>query len=118
MNHHEGASPISSGTGGATSQLITEEPLTPEALGQVASGEVGERLGRAEGDDKGENRGSRESASPARRRWQHAPLEADHGADERVQSQQQGELAGIGADAEPYRRGHARAAGGRSGSRR
>ena len=79
MNHQEGASPISSGTGSATSQPSDEQPLAPEPLGQLAGGEVGERLGGAEGDDEGEDRGGRGQPEVllADER-QHAPLQADH----------------------------------------
>ena len=79
MNHQDGASPISSGTGSATSQPMTSSRLRPSALGERAGGEVGQRLGGAEGDDEGEDRRGR--AQPevllADER-QHAPLEADH----------------------------------------
>ena len=40
MNHQDGASPISSGTGSATSQPMHEQPLAPDPLGELAGGEV------------------------------------------------------------------------------
>src|SRR5439155_2738602 len=80
----------------------------PDPLRQVAGGEVGQRFRGAEGDDEGENGGAGAQAEvvlPDQR--QHAPLQTDHGADERVQANQQCELAGVGAQAEPDRRAHA-----------
>ena len=85
-----------------------EQPFASQPLGQLAGGEVRERLGGAEGNDEGENRRGR--AQPevllAHER-QHTSLEADHGADERVQPDEQAELAGVRAQPEPHRRRHA-----------
>ena len=56
MKPQLGASPISSGTGSATSPAEHEQPLAPDAVGERTGGEVGERLRQPERDD--ERRGS------------------------------------------------------------
>ena len=79
MNHQDGARPISSGTGSATSQPITSSRLRPTPLGESPAREVRERLRGTEGDDEGEDRERR--AQPevllADER-EHAALEPDH----------------------------------------
>src|SRR6266511_2512150 len=78
-------------------------------LGQPARGQIGDRLGGAEGDDEGQDRRGRADVEvlPANQR-QHAPLEPDHAADERVQCNEQRELRCVRTQAELYR-GHASA---------
>ena len=90
MNPSDGARPISSGTGSATSQPMHEQPLAPDPVGERAGGEVRERLRDAERDDEGEDRGGRVEAEVllADER-QHASLEPDHRPDERVQPDEQ-----------------------------
>src|SRR5205823_13951748 len=68
-------------------------------------------FGGAEGDDEGEDRRGRAEAEVLLSdQRQHASLQPDHAADERVQADEERELAGVGPQAEPDRRAHARAA--------
>jgi hypothetical protein len=79
-----------------------EETLPADPLGDVAGGEVRERLGEAERDDEGEDRRVRaqgEVLLPDQR--EDAPFETDHRTDQRVQRHEQRELAGVRAQAEP-----------------
>ena len=104
-----GASAISSGTGRASSQPSVSNRLRPTRSARPSGGEVGQRLGDTECDDEGENRRPRNEAEVlfADER-KHAALEPDHGADERVQADEQAELAPVGAQPQPDGR-HARA---------
>src|SRR5204862_8340244 len=87
-----------------------EQPLAPEPLGQPAGSQVRDRLGRAESDDEGKDRRGRAEAEVllANQR-EHAALETDHAADERIQGDEQRELSCVGAQAELNAVGHATA---------
>jgi hypothetical protein len=78
-----------------------QQPSSPEPLGSDACGEVGERLGEAEGDD--ERKDSRARCEPevglADER-QGGALEPDHRADEGVDGYEQGELREVLAEPE------------------
>src|SRR5262249_48149285 len=79
-----------------------EQPLASDSFRQVAGGQVRERLGDAEGDHEGEDRGARAQSEfllPDER--EHAPPEPDHGADEGIQPDEERELARVRAQAEP-----------------
>src|SRR6266516_2293772 len=93
-----------------TQTTVSGASLAPEPLGQAAGSQVRERLGRAEGDDESKDRRRRAEAEVllADER-QHAALETDHAADERVQRDEQRELVRVGAQAEPDVAGHAAA---------
>ena len=70
-----------------------EQALSSGAVGERSRREVGQRLRGAERDDEGEDRGLRlepEVLLPDQR--QHGPLHSDHGADERVDPDEECEL--------------------------
>ena len=108
MKPQLGAKPIRSGIGSATSQPITSSRLRPDAFGQAAGGQIGDRLGGTEREHEGQDGGAR--AQPevmlADQR-QDASLQADHPTDERVERDQERELGGVLAQAEANRHGHA-----------
>src|ERR671936_1348966 len=89
-----------------------EEALAPDPIGERAGEEVRERLRRAEGDDEGEDRRLRAEAEVALAdERQHAPLESDERADERVQPDEERELRRVRPQPEAHgRRGHGRTA--------
>ena len=88
-----------------------QHPLAPEPFGEITGGQVRERLRSAESDDESEDRGGRgETEVLLADQRQHASLQADHAADERIQCDEQPELAGVRAQTEPDRRRHAGAA--------
>src|SRR6266516_6547516 len=93
-----------------TQTTVSGASLAPEPLGQAAGSQVRERLGRAEGDDESKDRRRRAEAEVllADQR-QHAALETDHAADERVQRDEQRELPCIGAQTQTDVAGHAAA---------
>src|SRR5207253_2928106 len=79
----------------------------PEPLGKSTRSQVRERLGGAESDDEGEDRRRRaETEVLFADERQHASLQTDHSANERVQADQQRELVSVGAQAEPDRHAH------------
>ena len=82
-----------------------KQSLAADPFREVAGGEVGQRLRGAEGDHEGEDRRARLKPEVllADER-QHAPLQPDHAADERVQADEERELARVDAQAEPNRR--------------
>ena len=91
------------GTGTATSHPATSTCLRPTAVRQAAGAVVGERLRDAEHDDEGQHGGARgELELLLRDRRQDAALHADHGADERVDDDQQRELPEVLAQAEAH----------------
>jgi hypothetical protein len=73
-----------------------EEPLPAGSFGEAARRGVGEGLGDAEGDNERQDRrlGGKTEVLFADKR-EHAPLEADHCADESVEPDQQSELVHI-----------------------
>ena len=78
-----------------------EQALAAGAVGERARSEVRERLRQAEGDDEGEDRRLRgEVEVLLADQRQDGALEADHRADERVDPDEQGELAGVRAQTE------------------
>ena len=85
-----------------------EQSFAADALGEVASGEIGERLGGTERHDEGKNRGAgpQPEVVLADQR-QHAPLKAHHAADERVQSDQKRELPPVRPQPQPDGFAHA-----------
>ena len=114
MNHQEGASPISSGTGNATSQPITSSRLRPSRSASSPAARFVSAFAAPKATTKAriaERRAQPEVLLADER--QHAPLEPDHAADERVQPDEERELAGVRAQAEPHRpsRGGAHLAG-------
>ena len=85
----------------------TDEPagdqdrLPPDAIGQRAGDEVGDRLGQAERDEERERGGRRRQAEHLDPEQRHdRPLLPDHPADERADPDEQRELAGILTQAE------------------
>src|SRR5581483_8308341 len=81
-----------------------QQPLATDTLGEVAGDEIAERLCGAEGDDEGEDRGGRAQPEVVlSNQRQHAPLEADHAAEERVQADEKRELPRVGAETESDR---------------
>ncbi len=101
MSHQPGAMPIRSGTGKCEQPAGNEQPLPPDTVGERAGCEVRERLRQSERHDEGEDRGLRRQLEVllADQREDRS-LEADHGADERVDPDEQRELAGVRAQAE------------------
>ena len=100
MSHQPGAMPIRSGTGRASNQPA-RAAAPPDTVGERAGREVRERLRESERDDEGEDRGLRGQLEVllADQREDRS-LEADHGADERVDPDEQRELAGVRPQAE------------------
>jgi hypothetical protein len=79
-----------------------QEPLSPDAVGQAPGEEVRHRLGDAERDDEREDRRARvEVELGLADERKDAALESDHGADEPVEHDEQGELVRVRAHAEP-----------------
>ena len=79
-----------------------EQPPAAEPLGQASGDEVGERLGQPEGEHEGEDGGRRgEPEVLLAHEREHASLEPDHGADERVEGDEQAELRSVLAQPEP-----------------
>src|SRR5207237_170354 len=79
--------------------------LAAESIREASREVVGCSLDDAEDDDEGENRGSRgEVELPLGERRQDGALEPNHGADEGVDDDQQGELRQVCNDAQPWRR--------------
>ena len=91
---HVGAHINRNGTGSADEPAGDEHGLAAVAVGERAGEEVGGRLHRAEGDDEGERGGVRgEPEDPLREQRQDRAFLADHPADERVDGDEQHELA-------------------------
>src|SRR5205823_3566466 len=85
-----------------------QQPPAAEPFRILPGGKVGQRLGRAEGDDEGEDRrGRMQPEVTLADQRQHASLQADHRADERVEPDENRELAGVRAQSELHRRAHA-----------
>ena len=67
--------------------------FTADPVGVAAREIIGERLGEAEYDDEGEDRGAcGQLKLGLRDLWEDRPFEPDHGADEGIDHHQQGEL--------------------------
>src|SRR6266496_6635471 len=72
------------------------------AVGERAGAKVGERLRDTESDDEGENRRARDQMEILLTdQRQHTALEPNHGADERVQADEEAELRSVCAQPEP-----------------
>ncbi len=77
--------------------------LAPDAVRQSAGAIVGERLRHTEHHDEGQHGGARgELELLLRDRRQDAALQADHGADERVDDHQQRELREVLAQTQTH----------------
>ena len=96
ITHQLGASRDQERNGQGEEPAENEQALAPDALGQPAGGEVGKRLRDPEGDDEREDRARRgEPELVLADERKHAPLEADHRADERVQRNEESELTRV-----------------------
>src|SRR5207302_253517 len=71
-------------------------------VGEVPGGEVGCCFDETEGDEERESRrrGSNREVAPGEQR-QHGAFGADHGTDERIDDDEERELAPVGGEAEP-----------------
>ena len=101
IHAQDGARMIRSGTGRPTSQPATSTGLRPNRSASAPGDEVRGGLGQSERDDEGEGRGrpgQPEDVGGEQR--QDRPLLPDHPADERVDGDEQGELAGVRAQSE------------------
>ena len=108
MNHQEGARPISSGTGSATSQPITSSRLRPSRSASSPAARLVSAFAAPKATTKARiAEVEREAEVLLADQRQHAALEPDHAADERVQPDEQAELACVRAQAELDRSGHA-----------
>ena len=83
-----------------------QDGLPPDPVRERAGHEVGDRLGRSERDEERERGGRRRDAEDVGREERHdRPLLPDHPADERADTDEQCELAGVRAQTQ----GHPRA---------
>ena len=102
MNHQDGASPISSGTGSATSQPITSSRLRPTRSASPPAARFVSAFAAPKATTKARIAARRvEPEVLLADERQHAALEPDHRADERVQRDEQAELARVRAQPEP-----------------